>query len=66
MAGVDDNGQTAILLDDIIGHCFNPECIDESEGWYTTPQGSKKRRINTRVCDINVLYGRMGHHLGYH
>lgn len=56
MANVDDNGQTSLLLDDIIGHRYNPDCLQESEGWYETPQGAKKRRITTRGCDINVLW----------
>ena len=56
MASVDDNGLTSLILDDIIDHRFNPECVDESEGWYETPQGAKKRRITTRGCDINVLW----------
>ena len=56
MANVDDNGQTALILDDIIGHRFNNDCIDISDGWYTTPQGARKRRITTRGCDINVLW----------
>lgn len=48
MAGVDDNGQTALLLDDIIGQRFKADCVAESDRWYETPQGSKKRKITTR------------------
>ena len=56
MASVDDNGQTSMFLDDIIGHRFNTDCINEADGWYETRQGAKKRRITTRGCDINVLW----------
>ena len=30
--------------------------MKESEGWYVTPQGARKRRITTRGYDINVLW----------
>ncbi len=43
-------------MDDIIGHRFNLECVDKSDGWYETPQGAKKRRITTRGCNMNVLW----------
>ena len=56
MSSVDDNGQTSMILEDIIGHRFNPDCISESDGWYTTPQGSKRRKITTHGCDINVQW----------
>ena len=55
MAEADDNGQTALILEDIIGHRFDDDCIKESNGWYYTPQGTKRRRLTTRGCDINVL-----------
>ena len=56
MASVDDNGQTSLFIDEIIGHRFTPECVNEDEGWYTTPQGAKKRVITTKGCDINVSW----------
>ena len=56
MASVDDNGQTSMLLDDIIGHRFNSDCIAEDDGWYTTPQGARRRVITTRGCDLNILW----------
>ena len=56
MAGVDDNGQTALLLDDIIGHRFTADCVGPTDGWYETPQGAKRRRITTRGCDMNILW----------
>ena len=56
MASVDDQGQTPMMLEDIIGHRFNNDYINENDGWYITPQGSKKRRITTRGCDLNVQW----------
>lgn len=56
MASVDDNGHTSMLLDDIIGHRFSSNCLAENDGWYTTPQGAKRRVITTRGCDLNVLW----------
>ena len=56
MASVDDNGQSSMILDDIIGHRFNPNCISKTDGWYTTAQGARRRKITTRGCDLNILW----------
>lgn len=56
MASLNDNGKTALLLDDTIGNCFNPECVKESDRWNETPQGAKRRSIITKGYDINVLW----------
>ena len=37
MTNVDDNGQTSLMMDDIIGHRFNSDCVDPSDGWYDPP-----------------------------
>ena len=54
MVNVDDNGQTAVLLNEITGH--QPNCSNESDEWYNTPQGLRKRRITTRGYDLNMLW----------
>ena len=56
MNSADDNGQTSLFLDEIVGHRFNKDAVPESEGWYVTPQGAKKRTITTKGCDINVSW----------
>ena len=56
MANADDNGQTALMLEDIIGHRFNDDCVHETDRWYETSQGSRKHRITTKGCDINMLW----------
>ena len=56
MNTADDNGQTAMFIDEIVGHRFNKDAIPSDKGWYTTPQGARKRIITTRGCDINVSW----------
>ena len=56
MASVDDQGLTPMILDDIIGHRFNSDCVKKNDGWYTTPQGSRRRKITTRGCDLNIQW----------
>ena len=56
MNSADDNGQTAIFIDEIVGHRFNQEAIPKGKGWYTTPQGARKRIITTKGCDVNVSW----------
>ena len=41
MAEVDDNSQTTLVLDHIIGHRFNNDSLKKAEGWYSTPQGDR-------------------------
>ena len=51
-----DNGQTPMFIDEIVGHRFNKEAIHPEDGWYITPQGAKKRVITTRGCELNIQW----------
>ncbi len=56
MNSADDNGQTPMFIDEIVGHRFNKEAIHPEDGWYITPQVAKKRVITTRGCELNIQW----------
>ena len=53
---VDDDGHTAMIMDDILDHRKSDLAIPKKEGWIRTPQGATKRVITTKGWDIKVQW----------
>ena len=53
---VDDDGYTAMIMDEIMDHRSNEEAVTKREGWIRTKEGSKKRIITTKGWDLKVQW----------
>ena len=56
MSSVNDEGNLFVLLDEIIDHQKTDEAVAESDSWYLTKSGQRRRKPTTKGWELLISW----------